>query len=224
LLPESAAGFLARTLPGPFGRFFAPTAPKPDRIEEWAIRGVSDRGRPLPIETDLTRWPLVDSVLATPDTDGYDNDWPMRADGTGQVLINNPHQQQSLLMSTADQKKLIRLEQNGPLVNLAEKAAVTRQAGPNQLDVTVALSEASKTGYLSLKWPQGAKPEAVQVHVKRNGQWTLAEDRREVFSSDAHAFRTDFDITGQGAVEAVRFVAKGGNLLLSGQPEVYKAY
>lgn len=224
LLPEPAAGFLARTLPGAFGRFFAPRAPKPDRIEEWAIRGVADKGRPLPIETDLTRWPLVDTALATPDTDGYDNDWPMRADGTGQVLINNPHQQQSLLMSTADQKQLIRLEQNGPVVNLAENAALTRQAGPNQLELTVALTESSKTGYLSLKWPQGARPEAVQVHVKRNGQWTLAEDRRDVFKSDAHAFRTDFDVTGQGAVEAVRFVVTGGNLALSGRPEVYKAY
>jgi hypothetical protein len=200
--------------------------PKGKDVTQWLVRRVWDGTQERPIDTHMDHWPLMQSYTLKPAADGQGNDYVVRADGTGQVLINDPAKHQSLILSLADQERPIRIEQRGEAVNLAATARHTQQARPGRLELGVELHRPQPVRYLSLPWQPGSRPTSVQVWVRvaGDGRWTLAEHRQTVYSSRDHAFRTDVDVRGTPTVSAVRFVVDGQELKPLGLPEVFQAF
>lgn len=209
-------------------KFFGGKKAPDNKPELWNIRNVWDNGKKLQIETHLEKWKLADSYTMNKENDGENNDYVIKADGTGQIIINNPNNNQSLLMSLADHDKPIRIEQNGEAINLSEtdKTTLSRTSIKNGFDYTVKLDSPEKVRYLSLKWDKKSEPQHVHVYILKKGEsdWTLAEKRKDPFSSDDYDFRTDFDLSDSPEVLAVKFLVTGKKLNLEGKPEVYQAF
>lgn len=199
------------------------TPPKLDHINQWLIKRVWSGNQEFPLETNLDKWPLLDSNTP-PEVDGENNHYVVKADGSGQVLVNNPALNQSLLLSLADQHQPIRIEQAGEIVNLAETAVIRSQGLPHGIQHLVELNHAESTRYLSLKWHPGSQPQQVQVYVQLAGQnsWTLAENRIAVYTAKDQAFRTEFDLKSAPKVQRVAFVVTGQRLQLAQKPEIYR--
>lgn len=196
--------------------------PKDKVVTDWLVRRVWDGDRERPIETRLDRWPLM-QVDALPQQPGETAKPIVQADGTGQVLISNPQQRRSLILSLADQVRPIRIEQTGEVVNLAAKARIAEAAGDRHVTWSVELPQAKPVRYLSLPWQAGSRPTSVQVWTRdAQGAWRLTEHRQTVYASADHAFRTDVDLSDAPVVTAVRFVVDGRDLKPQGRPEVYQ--
>lgn len=196
--------------------------PKPKEITEWKVKKVWNQGKPVPIESNLEKWPLIDSHTMNKEYDG--NDYVVKADKGGQILINNPHRDESLLMSLADQKQPIRIEQQGEIVDLVKTSTIQEHRTPHSLDLTVNFHSPDSTRYVSLPWKKGSQPQNVQVFGFNpvNQQWFLLENRQDVYKSGEHQFRSDFDLPESGKVTKIHFRVHGRHLNLSSSPEVYQ--
>lgn len=208
----------------PSGLFKRP--PKPSEINEWSVRRVWDAmGQPVPLETRLDKWPLLSSEALQAPRDGHDNDFVVRADGSGQLLVNNPHSKNSLLLSLADPLEPIRLENQGEVIDLARTARYS-QAGSSaqQLNLQFELARPEKTRYISLKWAAGAQPQQAELWLRRHGQWELARQREVSRPDQRTAFRTEFELPAGAAVEAVALRVRGQQLQLAKPVEIYQDF
>ncbi len=198
--------------------------PPKGNVEEWTVKKVMEGNHEIKIDRKFENWQLTDSHTVEKENDGENNDFVMKADGTGQVLINNPRLNKSLLMSLADHKNPIRIEQDVEAINLTASAILNTNKTDKAINIEVNLKETDKVGYLSLKWAKGSSPENVKVYIKEknNDKWKLAENRDSVFTSKEYDFRTDFNLTDKPDVSAVKFVASGKKLNLVGNPEAYQ--
>lgn len=173
----------------------------------WPVLALADHGRSLPLERDFDRWPLIGSH--TDKGQGF----VVRADGTGQIIINNPQRQESLLMSLADPLSPIRIAQKGEAVDVAPLAhqQVANQGRTRQWSLNWEMAQTVR--YLSLKWEPHQRPDRVQVWGQtRDGQWRLLEDRKAIFTSREHAYRTDVDLARSPKLTALRVVVEGREL------------
>lgn len=190
--------------------------PAPD-AEVWPVTRLWDQGRPVAIERDFSKWPLLSSH--TPQGQGF----VVKADGTGQVLINNPHRRESLLLSLADPLVPIRIQQSGEAVDHAPTAHRQTWQGGAQRRWQFDWPSGRKISYMSLKWQPHQTPRRVQVWGQfPDGHWQLLEDRQAVFTSRTHPFRTDVDLSHVPVLRAVR-VAVDGEQLLEGSVELFGA-
>ena len=195
--------------------------PGPPRIDQWLIHRVWDaQGQPLPLETHLARWPLVEATAMQPSSTGPA--YIFRADGSGQVLFNNPDLHQSLLMSLADPAEPIRIEQSGEIVDLGHKASqkVLRQDSTG-IDRIFTLPHPQKVRYVSIPWSPGAQPQRVELQLRRASSWQTAKIRSPIFTHTEKPFRTEFDLGPGTPIISLRIIATGRDLKLLSPPEVY---
>jgi hypothetical protein len=213
----------------PKKNFWGNKVPPEGNVTEWPVKrvweGNNSSNKEIPIERKFEKWQLTNSYTTEKENDGENNDYLMKADGTGQVLINNPRLNKSLLMSLADHSNPVRIEQNVEVINLAETSEIKNNKDQHSMDLSVNLKESDKVGYISLKWAKDSAPADVRLYIKEKNanNWKLAEDRKNVFTSKDYDFRTDFNLAAHPEVTAVKFLVMGKDLKLAGNPEVYKA-
>lgn len=195
--------------------------PSPAEISLWAIRHVWDaQNQRLPLETRLNQWPLLDAwTHQSPD---QVQNFLVKADGSGQVLFNHPERKQSLLLSLADPEQPIRIEQNGPIVDLGVQARHVSHKDPHSLSWESNLSQPASLRYLSFKWAPGAKPRLLRLLLRSPGaDWQVASVR---YSGPGQSRRSEFDLGIGQILSAVRLEAEGEKLSLQKPPELYQDF
>jgi hypothetical protein len=194
-----------------------PPGSRPD-TRNWLIRGAWDQdGHRVALETRLSAWPLADVRSARGEP-------IMRADGTGQILVQNPATGKSLLLSLADPRFPIRVEQDGPLVDVAASADLRAGTGPGRTSWDLAFGRPEPVRFLSARWAAGSTPREVRVYVRDalpDAAWRLVQRRDQPAASASRPFRTDFDLGPGDPVAGVR-IEVDGDVRLDGRPEAYR--